>query len=358
MGNIHQTRVGNLPRGKVGALYGDTAHYRETSYGVADGRAAQVTDIVVATATNSATYTLTIFGETVTYTADSSTSKSEISAGLLAAIEDNPVLTGLATYVDDTTDKVTATASYPGLDLVIETTDAKLTITEVTAEDEGDTIPFARAVKRDSSDPTRCVAYSATTKSVDLALTYDASVDAFVGVTVNGIEYTATHTQATDADTSTAALVTQLNAILPANTVAATNDTGVITLTGEVVGQDFTVSAGFGPGRDTGAWAITVTAEDAEVLGVTRATYNEAAVTIGDSTSVGYPPGRDAIVLERGRIFVEGGSDATPASPVYIGTTASEKGKFFTSSGSGRVLDDSGNLKWHSANVIEITKGL
>ncbi|MCA8966726.1 MAG: transporter substrate-binding domain-containing protein [Planctomycetes bacterium] len=53
---------------------------------VNSGQVKQVTTITVSGATNSATYTITVNGVDVQYTADSSTSTTEIAAGLAAAV--------------------------------------------------------------------------------------------------------------------------------------------------------------------------------------------------------------------------------------------------------------------------------
>ena len=65
MGNVHQTNIGSLPAGKVGQLYGDPFHNVEESFGLSEGRAAEVSTVTIDTATNDAVYDLTIFGETV-----------------------------------------------------------------------------------------------------------------------------------------------------------------------------------------------------------------------------------------------------------------------------------------------------
>lgn len=361
MGNIHQTQVlREMPRGKVGQLYGDPAHYVEESYGTNEGRAAEVSTIVIDTASDAELYSFELFGEPVSFLS-TSTDKADITAGLLADAEDNPVITGLVTIVDDTTDTLTITARYPGINLGIKLNDnaAKMTLTEVTAENEGATLPFGRAVSLDPNSDERVVEYNATTKVVNLALTFDDGIDALVSIEVGGVTYQFEHTMATNADTSVIALADEINATLPANTVAATHPTAdTLTLTGEVVGQDFAVGFGFGEGADTGAWVYTETEEATDFVGVTRFTYEEPATVIGDASSVGYPPGRDVNVLRRGRIFVEGGDSATKSSAVYIGTAAGEEGKFFDAAATGRVLIDDGSVSWHSANVIEVRKGL
>jgi hypothetical protein len=361
MGNVHQTNIGSLPKGKVGQLYGDPFHYVEESFGISEGRASEESTLVIDTATNSETYGFNIFGESVTYTADGSTSKDEITAGLKAAAELNPVITGVCTIVDDTTDTLTFTARYPGIDLAIETDEnaAKMTLTQTTDESEGTAIPFGRAVLLDSTDESKVVSFTApSARVVTLTPTINTNtgVDFQVLIDIAGETYGATYDgdgSATVAEVVTG-LAVALNAALPANTVVATEDDSVLTLTGEVPGQPFKVTATANL-DNTFAKAVTEEGDNlSRLCGITRYTYEEAAITIGDASSVGYQPGRDAIVLKKGRIYVEAGNSATRTSDVYIGTASAERGRIFDADGTGRLKVTDGSLRWHKANVIDI----
>lgn len=361
MGNIHQTNVGDIARGKVGQLYGDPFHYIEESFGVSEGRASEVSTIVIDTATNDATYSGTLFGEPFTFTADGSAAKDEITAGLKASMEENSVITGVCTIVDDTVDTLTITARYPGIDLDIEldSSASLMTLTQTTAESEGTTIPFGRAVLYDSDDPTKVVTFTApSARVVHLTPTINTAtgVPYAVEVVIEGETYGAEF----DADGSATVqevvegLTTALNAALPANTVVVTEDNTKLILTGEVPGTPFEVNAS---ANLDNVWteAVSVAGDNlANLAGITRYSYEEAATTIGDATSVGYPPGRDASVLKKGRIYVNGGNSATRTSDVYIGTASAERGQIFDADGSGRVKVTDGSLKWHKANVIDI----
>lgn len=91
---------------------------------------AQVDTITPSTVTNSATYTFTINGRTVTYTADGATTATEISDGLraaLAALSPAEPVTGTGTTT------VIITANEAGVPFTVAESDAKLTLVHTTA---------------------------------------------------------------------------------------------------------------------------------------------------------------------------------------------------------------------------------
>ena len=258
---ISQLTVRNLPKGKVGQTYGNSRLYHEESFDSKENRAAEVWELEATAATNSFTYSLSAFGETVTYTSDASATVAEIADGLAAAFVANPITNGVATAVSDGVDTVTITANYDGIGLDLATTDADLSLSEVTPADAGDVLPFGRAVVDDGSGGVRL---------------YLASSDA-----------------------------------------------------------------------------------PADIVGITRYTYDEAASAIGSGDVAGYPVGRSAIVLLTGRLYVEGAEAeaASKGDTIYVGGIGAERGKFFTAAGASREQITDGSVKWHKAGVVEIKKG-
>lgn len=100
----------------------------------------------------------------------------------------------------------------------------------------------------------------------------------------------------------------------------------------------------------------------ADFVGISILTYDEMSDTVGDATDIGYRPGTSARILQTGRIYVEGlqADAATSASACWIGTDSGEAGMFFTADnvGTTRVQITDGTIKWHTANVIQIKRGL
>lgn len=208
------------------------------------------------------------------------------------------------------------------------------------------------------------------TAQVDtLKLVYDASVDATVSVTYydpatgDYATVSATHTQATDADTSVVALAGALNAVLPANTVDVTHpDADTLTLTAEVAGAAFRLSYGFGPGRDTGAWdhasnADVTTDVNRALLGIAQSTHvvdREAPKTPGAlvEQANAYPANRAINIREKGRVWVLPEAQPSIGDRVYIRLAANgaldKLGGFTPTPGAGVVLLEA--AKWHKVS--------
>lgn len=97
-------------------------------YGYAKMGRQEEVQITVDTAVNSTTYTISVAGETITYTSDGSATKPEITAGLKAAVEANATANAAYTVTDDTVDTITLLARTTATGTVSET-DANLSTT-------------------------------------------------------------------------------------------------------------------------------------------------------------------------------------------------------------------------------------
>lgn len=320
-----------------------------------NSQAAKVTTIVVDTAANSTAYAFTFEGETITYTSDGSATKPEISAGLKAAFDANPIARGVASVADDGVDTLTITGLSAGYDYAISESDANLTLSTVTAAASASAVSpgvLCAAISADSDGvPVGGAAKSSLlTAQVDsYVITYDASVDINVTVEVDGIPYLAQHTMATDLATSGAAIAAQLNAVLPANTVLAAFDTDTLTLTSEVAGKPFVSGVGFGPGRDTGA--ATRTSNAGVSTDITRAAagvsirrLDEEAASIGASYTIAALAGVE--VLTDGEIWVSSSESVSFGDPVYVELGASNSGQFYKTSSSTRVKLPADKFAW------------
>lgn len=346
-----------LLMGVVGALY--DANYLDAldTYINKDPQAVQTYTVVIDTVTNSATYTFTCDGETITYTADSSATSAEIGAGLLAAFNANPHARGLFVATFDTA-TLTLTAVNSAIDVVVSDADAKLTTTETVAPADATAVHFGRGIVNlgtinDDGTPLGAEIYAAklTAQVSTLTVVYAASELYTVTIGVFGQAALQVNVSAdTDTATTTTAIVTAINNAMPANTVlAASSVAGTITLTAEVAGKAFTV----GVGTKTGTAArLSVASTTATALtdinrcfaGISVESKDTEVATI-EGTEATYLPNSGMTVLRKGRIWVE--NDQTPgvSDTVYVETTAgTSQGKFYNSSTSTRLA--LANARW------------
>lgn len=319
-------------------------------------QAYQVSTITVDTVTNSATYTVTIEGIDVSYTADGSAVNTEIVAGIIAAIEADPAVSMHVTAAATSSTVITLTGRTAGLAFTVTDADAKLTCATTTAADEADPIGFGRllidqGVDGDGSRLGALAASGSLTAQVDSwAITYEA-VLINVEIIVDGVAYQVSHTMATDLDTSIDALVVKINGVamgLPAATVIATANAGTATalvLTSEVAGKPFTSRVWLGVGATVAAPVLTQTAPISSninrcALGISLHTYDEESTTAGVSTP-SYPANAGVKTLRRGDVAVACSEVVTFGLPVYVelGVTA-DNGKFFVASSATRVRLD------------------
>ena len=223
-------------------------------------RSGAVKTIVVATATNSYTYTFYINGVLVTYTADGSATKIEIAAGIAAYINGNNFsLNNYVSAVSDGIDTVTITSSLTGEDFDLSLVDSKLTAAVVTAAGNASALNFGLIVCRNSTGEGAVVpsAVAAVAQVMHATPVQENSVNYELGVQLNdGTVYLATYTADGSATVQeiVEALTAQLNAMLPASTVVVTEDNVKCILTAEVAGTPFDVIVG--SGGSTGVWTI------------------------------------------------------------------------------------------------------
>ena len=241
------------------------------------------------------------------------------------------------------TSTVTASGGGAGITTVVAAT--------ATTYADADAIPFGRLMVRVGDDTAgRLNAYgsSATplgalarssrlTARVDThTLTYEAGIDWTLVVSLDGVPYSATITQATDAPTSATAMQAALAGVLPAEVVATVN-AAVITLTA-AVGYSMASSSRFESGAATAAAVIaSVGAGINDVLrGVSVATNAEEQPAGGGDAA--YPAKAGVIVLTKGYIMVESSETVSHGGPVYvdIGDTAAA-GRFYASAGPNRI---------------------
>lgn len=318
-------------------------------------QAKQVTTLTMSGASNSTTYTITVNGVDISYTTDSSTSTTELAAGLAAAVNAEPLVRGqvIATSASAV---LTLTGANFGVAFTVTESESDIgTPSTTTAAASASAVGFGLAMIQTgyAADPAeanqvgRVATNAAFSAQVDTwTITYVASARVGLSVTLsNGKTYEAHTVSATArADTMTA-LAAALNAILPANTVLAAGTATGVTLTAEVVGESF--ESGFlisdeGATDPTGTLSSTKSASTSLALafaGVSLRTYDVQATTVGDSSSASYGANEGVLTLESGKVWVANSQGVSFGDPVYVELDSGGSfGRFYNTASSTRAL--------------------
>lgn len=345
------------PRGVVGSALRCLDHNYFGTIINSTPQAKQVATIVVDNQANNQAYTWTIQGLVQSITSDASGTKPEIAAAIAAKINSTPSI-GMTVYaVSDGVDKVTITALNPGIGFTVSDSDANLTTTQsVTANAAASDVPMGRMLIVTSNGPEKIGGLplaSLMAAQVDqYLLVYDASVEVKVLIEIDGEKYEATHTMATDAATSAAALAAAINYAMPANTVIASNNTATAVLTSEVPGKGFKSSMTFGPGADTAAYTKSSTENTYGVNiermlgGVSSYTYGEENTSITDDTVV-YPKNSGVKVQIKDDVWVADPGSVTVDAAVYVETASgANTGLMYAAPSASRIRIDKKLVSW------------
>lgn len=305
-------------------------------------RTAQVTTVTIGTVTNSATYTLSINGFTISYTADSSTADTEINAGLIAAINADTNVNGDVVAATTAATTFTITALIAGMAFTFAEADAKLTSAATTADDDADPIPFGAlvlGVTGQDKQGQRAAAGALTTQVVTLTPTAVNSTNYVVEVVVNGVIYPGVYVSdgSAIAQEIVEGIVADLNAQLPTESVVATEDNAVVVLTSELAGQTFSLGTltDFAETSDT-ADTDPLTDINRAARGIALAvdTYEQA----NDTEEAAYAANSIMSVRRLGPVVVEVESAITWKSPVYVRVSGTgDTAKFAGAKGAGLV---------------------
>ena len=314
--------------------------------------AKQVTTVTVSSA-SAQTYTLTVNGVAFDYVADGSDTTTTIAAGLAELINAYPSVRA-AVIATSSAAVLTLTGTYPGISFTVTESETDLgSPSTTTAAAASAAVGFGVAVMSSGPDSAsvdevtslgRKVATAAlTAQVVTITPTYIASAEYSLGVTFRGVTYFASTIGATDLDATIDALVAEINARLPANSVLAAANASTataFTLTAEIVGEEFSVTFGCsdeGTGTPTSTIADTkgiATSLNQALAGISLYALDEQASTIGDSDAA-YPAGAGIKVCAEGRVWVSNSETIAFGDKVYIDTS---DGLFYNSTGSTRVL--------------------
>lgn len=344
----------------------------------AQGQVAQVATIVVDTATNSATYTWTIEGQVLTYTADSSTSATEIGDGIVAAINANGIVRGKVTAVN-AAGTVTITALRAGTigSFTASDSDAKLTTTESsTAAADASSIEFGRALVRTGLNTAPVgVTYADQETLARVPLSTGFTAQVITLTSVNGTattkhirayeirhgervlivdaEYAGSATEATDATNIAAAF----NLAAPANTIIAAVAASVtVTFTAEVPGLEFAIEAEVVTDGDvtiantTGP--DTTTSLRLAWLGISLYSPSDPSSTIGGSNG-SYAGNQGVEYAVRGVVWVTSAETPVSNGIVYVETvTGATQGRFYISGSSTRVALGRMAARWERDGLV------
>lgn len=343
---------------RVGGVAGDLADSGFTdklSFVNDDPRTPQVDTITIDTATSGEDYSITIDGVEITITAATSTDTA-VAQQLVDAVNAKQLVNGRVVATRSGANAIlTARVGGEGFTTAEGDNAAKMTLVNTTADDDADLIPFGRAIVEDGLSASSnklaklCSAANMTAQVQSLALTYDATVSALVGVTVYDpatgqvATYEVEHTMATDADASVIALAGLLNAVLPANTVVVGHTVAdTLDFTAEVAGIGFELSYGFGTGRDTGAWVHTMDTQgddiNTSIVGITIRDHTQEVEI--DAEEAQYNANEAMSALRKGRMYVDIEAALTSVNdPVFVRLAANgslnELGGFAPAAGAG-----------------------
>lgn len=356
----------NMSRGSVGQRKSASPLDQIKTYANTNPQAAQVSTITVTgTPTNNAVETVVVAGQSVSYTADGSTSQSEVVVGLVAALQNDPIAGRAASYSGNTgTGVITCTGRWPGVSFTLTTASADLSVATVTAAATADVVPFGVAMIKlpnTYSLGVECCAVATTANLTamvrTITVTYAASENYQVFITVDDKTYETKAVVANTDDATTAAdLVTAINDtnLLPAYTVVAAATTGGnLTLTAEVPGKAFKASvvaknnpakisiADTTVGPSTDFWQVFV--------GISELADNVEGVysTTSDAGASGYKPdaGVKCVSYAPDGIYVDNSETPTDSSDVYISLDPSFPGQIFASASPQYRLKVTGDNK-------------
>lgn len=304
---------------------------------LATGAVAQVSTVTVNSATNSQDYVLTVtFGGTdysVTYTSDGTATTAEIAAGLEAAADADANINALIN-ASSASNVLTLTGRYRGESFTLSVTPAAdVTLATGTAAAAAGAIPFGRGCVLDASntdgvelpdtanDTLKVVHATPVAENnaiYDLSLVADLDFDG-----INEV-YTASYSADGSATVKeiVEALQAALDAQMPANTIAITEDDAKLIFTSELPNLDFNVT-----GVELGAtatWTIA-TATALVPLRFKGVSLHSHRVETDSDGATQYSGGDVVSLLQKGDIWVEVDDAITPSlgDPVFVRASAS-----------------------------------
>jgi len=319
----------------------------------------QVSTITVGGANNSTPYTVTIDGESASYTSDATATVAEIHAGLIAAINAAPAVRGKM-VPSGTSPTLTLTGVYPGIAYTVSVDDDSTgdlgAVAATTATDSADPVSFGLAMVKtgfmtDEADPVGHVATTSDFTAQVITMTVGTDVTANNGLstliqfrgqrfTVES-EFNASHAQTLTDHTA------NINTLLDAkygtgNGIVAANNGDDITLTAENPGDEFeawTTATGSGTGVVSKAYTTgpsTATSFMRVFAGVSKRRHDIEDTTLGGDDPA-YPANVGVETVYEGDIWVSSAQSISYGDGVYVSLATATKGKFYNAIGTDYI---------------------
>ena len=312
--------------------------------------------ITVSTYTDAATYRFTIGDTVVSYVAlTADVNVAGVAGKLKAAIESNPVAGGYVT-VSLVGAVLTLTGRWPGFDIQMSTTDAKLSLAAASNALLASAVAFGRVLFRGgqaASEGNR-LARVANAASLSLAshvltpVVLNSTPYPITLVSPSGATYAPSYTSTGSA---TAALITAgakaaIDSVAPFVAAGGSTTASATILTVSLpAGWSLQASAAlFGNARNAGVNA------DVAMVGV--ALFTQAAcgdVFPGGEPTDGYAPNSAMDVLtHNGAVWVESTQTILMNDPVFIELAGDDAGRVYNTTSATRVL--SRRLRWYEGS--------
>lgn len=344
----------------LGQLEGLSTSLDFTTVLNSQGSVAQVSTLTVSGATDSKTYSVIINGNTVSVTVGTSQTTTTVATAIAAAIVADPFASAYV-LATSSTNTVILTGRIAGDVFTVSEDDAQLSWAATTAAVGVSAIAHGRAIfsggTRSSNGHNLIGGLPASyTAQVDtLAYTYNSTSTWQVSIEIDGQRYsTPVLAQATSKTASTAAMLAEVNLMMPANTVVASaGGSDELVLTAEVAGASFVADYSMSDGATTlssltSTRSLSTSMADSFVGILARSTDVQSS-SLSTITSEA-PANAPMDVLQSGRIFVARDSAQTPAYKGKVYCDAA--GLLYTAASSARVLIP--QLSWELSTTNDL----
>lgn len=318
----------------------------------ADPQAKQKERITVDTASDDTEYKVTINTVDVTFTSDSSATKTEIRDGLKSAINSEHLINPKVTATDGSgSDELDVESTYPGVSFTLSEGDPNLSTSTLTANAEAKEVPFGRMLEHHGTlgDQTARLVDASNFTAREIRAELDGNTDGDYRLVLE-IDGDTNVTEYSASGDSTDDILDNLASNFSANLVTANSNTSAtpsrLELTAETAGfDDFQVIEADGPSQID----VTTHAEGDNVED------RAAGVAVFDSTTPvsgaegeAYLANEEMVVKQDGKIYVPVEKKPTLGDDVYVRLSANGNldrfGAFRPDFNSGCVPLD--NAKW------------
>lgn len=350
-----------LPKGKVGQVWGSSQQFVEDDAAHPAGALEQISTLTI-TAQNDTEYTYDVEGETISFTSDGTATKAEIAAGLKAAHEANIIARGVAEPTIDGSDNLVLTSGRKRASFDVSTDDANLTLAATQDASEEDDVPVGRAVWYSGADKVNLTAQG---DLKDLKFTVDTvanDTDYEIGLSIDGRFHRALITSdgtATEDEILTD-LQTELDALgldeITTSLDTSANPSELHVVAANVGANDLEVA----DLSDSLSVAVDTEGTDFEAVfaGVSRHTYDVESDEPYSTDNGPYGARERVQFLRRGHILVDA-PNASRGDIAYIGTASDEEGQIFDSQNTAgdRIKAPLSAMKFVDSYILEITVG-